>query len=448
MAVLLGSGTSSAAEPSPLQIYEEGGTFLNGTFEVQTAAFSDVHPWWGKAAQNLGESGSDWVELGVQPGLEGEVGLGTEHGRLYGRASAIFTLTAGGLDAAGSNVDPRTPREITLGQAYLGWRSGDAIPWLGQDAIDVSFGSREYEVGSGFLFWDGASDGGPRGGFWLGMRRAFAMAGIARLESRGLMGELVLLRPDDVPNTSTYLYGTNWEYALGENGRKGKVGAGVWNVASSNVARREGLWIYDVRADLSPLAGGPLLPGLRVAGELAAEYNPDRVRAGAWYAEAGYAFDELPATPYASYRFAFFSGPARSSSERRFDPLFYGSSDWGTWYVGEILGNFVVTNSNFEFHTLRLRFEPRDDLVVNLLGHYAELDRLPSEIASRVDTRAANVGSRPVAEEVDLVVEWAATDWLLLSGVVGAAFPERAAKEFTGGSETWMHFMLFSQIAF
>jgi hypothetical protein len=65
-----------------------------------------------------------------------------------------------------------------------------------------------------------------------------------------------------------------------------------------------------------------------------------------------------------------------------------------------------------------------------------------------VSTRAANVTTRRVAEELDLVAEWAATDWLSFSGVIGAAFPNQAAQEFTGGAQTWVHFMLFSQIAF
>jgi hypothetical protein len=42
----------------------------------------------------------------------------------------------------------------------------------GEDAIDLSVGREVYELGSGFLLWDGATDGGKRGGCWLDMRRA------------------------------------------------------------------------------------------------------------------------------------------------------------------------------------------------------------------------------------------------------------------------------------
>ncbi len=448
LSVSLSAPPAHAADPSRLEIYADGNTWLKGTFELQTAAFHEIHSWWGKASENIGGNGNDWFELGLWPGLEGQLDLGPGLGTLHGRVSGIFTLTTGGLDAAGSNFDPRAPSQITLEDAYLGWRSGDVFEQLGEDAVQLSFGSQRYEVGSGFLLWDGSTDGGPRGGFWLSMRRAFKLAGIARLVTHGVTGELVFLRPYDAPNTSTYLYGTNWEFAFGEKGILGTVGVGYWKVYRSQIARRDGLSVYDVRADVTPLAGGDLLPGLRLAGELTYEHDPGQVNARAWYTEGGYAFDAAPATPYLSYRFVYFSGAGSGSFDRRYDPLFYGSSDWGTWYLGEILGNFVLSNGNLAVQTVRVRATPREDVTVNLLYHHVKLDRIPNELVSRVETRAASVSSKPVAEEVDLVAEWAASDWLTLTGVVGAAFPNAAAKQFTGGTATWVHLMLFSQIAF
>ena len=46
------------------------------------------------------------------------------------------------------------------------------------------------------------------------------------------------------------------------------------------------------------------------------------------------------------------------SENETFDPLFYGMSDWGTWYQGEIFGEFAASNRNLDTHTLRLRVEP------------------------------------------------------------------------------------------
>lgn len=448
-AIVLGlAARRGSADDSRLTLYEDGDTLLKATAELQTAVFHEIHPWWGKAEEIVGAEGDDWFELALEPGLEGQLALGSGLGVLFGRVSGLLTLTTGGVDAAGSNLDPRNPTHLALEDAYLGWRSGDAFPWLGEDAIQLSFGSQPYHVGSGLLFQTAATNGGPRGAFWLAPRSAFALAGIARLETHGVSGEVVFLQPNDRPNTTTQLSGTNWEYAFGEGGRYGKVGAGYWQVYRSETRARDDLSIYDVRAELTPLAGRALLPGLRLSGELAVEVDRRERRAHAWFGEAGYAFETLPTAPYASYRYAFFSGPDRRAELCRFDPLFYGYADWGTWYVGEILGNFVLTNSNVVLHTVRLRAAPLESLTLHLLFHYAELDRLPSEIVSRVSARAANVAAQPIAEELDLVVEWEATDWLSFAGAVGAAFPNDAAKQFTGGSATWIHMMLSSQIAF
>lgn len=448
--MVLGLGPADgAADDSRLKLYEDGETLLKATVELQTAVFHQIHPWWGKAAETIGGDGDDWFELALTTGLEGALELGPGRGLLHGRVSGLLTLTAGGLDSAGSNFDTRTPSHVDIEDAWLGWRSGDAFPRLGDDAIQLSFGSQRYEIGSGFLFWTGATNGGSRGAFWLAPRNAFALAGIARVESHGVTGEVVVLRPNDAPNTSTYLWGTNWEIALGADGVYGTVGAGFWQVYRSESFTRDDLSIYDLRADLSPLAQGELLPGLRLSGEVALQTGRRGAHAYGWFGEAGYAFENAPAEPYVSYRYASFGGPSRRSTDlRRFDPLFYGGSDWGTWYVGEILGNFVLTNGNAVFHTIRLRAAPVDSVDVSVLFHHAELDRLPREILSRVAPRVANVRSKPIAEEVDLIVDWEATDWLAFTGAIGAAFPNDAAKQFTGGSATWVHMMLSSRISF
>jgi len=447
--LVLAAARPGHAGDSRLELYEDGETRLKATVQLDTAFFHEWNPWWGRATQLIGGNGNDWMELALSTGLEGQLELGPGRGLLHGRVSGLLSLTAGGLDAAGSNLDPRTPSHVDLEDAWIGWRSGEALPRLGKDALQLSVGSQPYRVGSGLLFWTGATNGATRGGFWLAPRNAFAFAGIARLQSRGVTGELVVLRPNDAPNTSTWLWGTNWELAFGEDGVYGSVGAGYWRAWRSQLLARDDLSIYDVRFDLTPLAGRERLPGLRVAGEIALETGRRGGTGYAWFGEGGYAFDAMPGEPYASYRYAFFSGPSgRLDERRRFDPLYYGGSDWGSWYVGEILGNFALTNTNVALHTVRLRAAPVDSLNVNLLFHHAELDRLPREIVSRVSTRLANVRSTPIAEELDLVVEWEATDWLSFTAAIGAAFPNDAAKEYTGGSATWVHTMLSSRIAF
>jgi hypothetical protein len=96
------------------------------------------------------------------------------------------------------------------------------------------------------LFWDGATDGGSRGGYWLAPRKAFELAGIARFTTGPFMGEAVFLRPNDLDETTTDVVGTNLEWTFGESA---KIGAGYWWVADSKNPRRDGLHVVDVRGE-------------------------------------------------------------------------------------------------------------------------------------------------------------------------------------------------------
>ena len=40
-----------------------------------------------------------------------------------------------------------------------------------------------------------------------------------------------------------------------------------------------------------------------------------------------------------------------------FNPLAYGMSDWGTWFQGEIIGEYVLANSNLFSYLVGLRDE-------------------------------------------------------------------------------------------
>ena len=152
--------------------------------------------------------------------------------------------------------------------------------------------------------------------------------------------------------------------------------------------------VFDIRGDARPLTA---LPGLRLAGEFAYEKNGSDLEAYGWYGEIGYAADDLPWSPYLSYRYAFFSGDEESSSGKSesFDPLFYDGPDWGTWTQGEILGEWVLANSNLISHTIRLNAYPTDKLTLTALYYYFLLD----------DPGAAGVDDHDFAQEVNLMAD-------------------------------------------
>ena len=98
--------------------------------------------------------------------------------------------------------------------------------------------------------------------------------------------------------------------------------------------------------------------------------------------------------PKLSYRYAFFEGddPATSTNEA-FDPLFPGFYDWGTWWQGEIAGEYFLSNSNLISHQVRLHLTPSESVGAGLIGYVFQLDQ-PASLAP-------GVTSKDVASELD-----------------------------------------------
>jgi Alginate export len=428
-------------EVEDLTIYKEGDNELRPTFSFETVGFGQINPGWGKRTSSFGEFGRHWFELAVTPGIQGSLGLGG-YGKLFGRLSGVYTFTGGGLDGAGTNPPPHThPSTFLLEDAHLRWTSGELMPFFGKDGVEVSAGAQRFRpVGSGFLVWGGSSNGGRRGAFWLGARRAFENTGVLRLRKDAFRGDFFYLTPNDNPDTDTDVIGTNLEYDISKSTQ---VGFMYLNVLNSQRVRRDGLNVFNFRGKTAPLSN---LPGLQLNGELALEENGNQVKSAlGGYAGVGYEFAELPWKPRISYRYAGFSGNRRGKTPNKaFDPLFYGQSDWGTWFQGEILGNYIAINQNLLSHLIRLELRPVESLTLNLLYFHFRLAHLTTTEVSRDDeVHTVNVNSKNLGDEVNLAADWAVNKHLVFTGVYGFNVPGQAARQFTGGSKVWSSFMLY-----
>jgi hypothetical protein len=181
--------------------------------------------------------------------------------------------------------------------------------------------------------------------------------------------------------------------------------------------------------------------------------NPGESHSYAWYGEAGYSFKDVVAEPFISYRYADF-GRSEVDSNREstiWDPLFYGFYDWSTWYVGEIIGEFVAINRALIIQTVRLRAEPVSGVTTNLLYSYYRLAAPVSEIeAHDLNPRAANITNKHFGQEFDLTTDWTATSYLSFTGVIAAFDPGVGAKQYTQANNGgwWLHFMLYTKVAF
>ena len=356
-------------------------------------------------------------------------------GSFYGAASGAGVGTLGS-DPGGFTRD--SPSDINPDEFYAGWKSGKLFSGLGQDVVDISGGREKYQVGSGFIMWDGHLDEGEDAGYWLAPLFAFDQAGIVKINTTPVNGQAFYLKADDFQDNSR-LAGGNVEYNVEYDDKKsatlGLMYLQIFDSDDSLTFVRDGMNVINPRAFKIPV---PHLPNLTITGEYVHEFGHDNKRnldidANGWYAQADYSLaDWLPWSPTLTYRYSFFSGdgnPADNSSNA-FDPLFYsGPAGWGTWFQGEITGEYLLFNSNEIAHLVQLNVNPTSAINAGVLFFDISLDQN--------NYFGTPVSSTHFDDEVDLYVNWNITDHIYLGVVGGLAWPGAAAKEAFGGSETY-----------
>ena len=209
-------------------------------------------------------------------------------------------------------------------------------------------------IGHGMLLWDGASEGGSRGGYWTNARQAFELAAIGRFKPGPHTVEAFYLERDHLPeaDSESKLWGLNYEYSIGEDTTLGATYM-KWS-ANEEAPQRDGLDVYNLRAFTAPFPGIPLSFEL----EYADQDNGEALDSTAWNALAAWQFDTTW-QPRVSYRYAFFEGDdPNTTTNEAFDGLFTGFYDWGTWWQGEIAGEYFQSNSNLISQKLSLHTKP------------------------------------------------------------------------------------------
>src|SRR5688572_10854168 len=148
-----------------------------------------------------------WFEGYAKPAISGTYRLQSSS-EIYGKLSVVGERTYGSIpDLYGSDVSSFGPED-----ASIGWRSGKSIG-SSENEVDVTIGRAQYRLGHGFLLWDGAAEGGSRGGYWSNARKAFEFAAIGRVKPGPHLGEFFYLDKDELDenDSGTRLLGTNYE---------------------------------------------------------------------------------------------------------------------------------------------------------------------------------------------------------------------------------------------
>ena len=169
-------------------------------------------------------------------------------GEVYGKVSVVGERTYGSMpDLYGRDVSSFGPEDL-----YIGWRSGESLT-IGENALDFTIGRSQYRLGHGFLFFDGASEGGSRGGYWTNARKAFELRRDRPRQAGPHTIELFYLDKDELKesDSGSRLWGTNYEYNAGENTTLGATYM-KWFAKPAIKPERDGLNVLNLRAYTAP----------------------------------------------------------------------------------------------------------------------------------------------------------------------------------------------------
>jgi hypothetical protein len=369
----------------------------------------------------------NWIEAWVKPGLVAEFPL--RGGVAYGTASVVGEGTYAAPPAL---VGPETS-SFNIEDLAVGWRSGVAEAG-GRDLFDLKVGRSQYRLGKGFLLFDGAGEGGTRGGYWSNARRAWALAAVGRFAPGKHLVEGFYLDRSEVPenDTKSRLWGVNYEFAPDA---QNLLGATYLSVQADPGVRptRDGLQVIDLRAFVAPFRG---LPGLAAELEYAHQENGEIARSTAWSAKGAYTFRELGWTPTLSYRYAYFQGddPGTAINEG-WDQLFVGFTDWGTWFQGEIAGGYFLGNSNLISHQARIHVVPAGNFSSGVIGYLFQFDQPQSF--------APTVTSKDVALEIDWYGDLKISRHVSASAVAAYGDPRKAVEQFAGRTHNFVYGLVY-----
>jgi hypothetical protein len=376
-----------------------------------------------KPGQPSGDLSDNWIEGSIKPAISGEYAL--DDSSIYGKLSAVGERTY----SAPPPLVGGEASSFEVEDLYIGWRG---------DSLDFTVGRAPYQLGHGMLLWDGSAEGGSRGGYWTGARKAFKFAAIGRFNPGNNTLEGFYLRRDELPeaDSDSGLWGVNYQYAIGEDTTLGATYMN-WSADPDDAPQREGLDVYNLRAYTAPFRN---LKALSFEVEYAKEENGDLLDSEAYNALVAYQF-ETAWRPKVSYRYAFFEGddPATPENEA-FDGLFTGFYDWGTWWQGEIAGEYFVSNSNLISHQLRVHTSPSESVETGLILYDFLLDE--------PESLGPGVTSDEVGFELDWYLDWTVNENFTLSLVAAYADPGDAIEQSTGRTDEFTYGMIFLAYSF
>jgi hypothetical protein len=432
------------------KLYEGEHGAVSAGLQLQTASFSEINNQSGGAAKdNLTDV---FLELSAKPYLNATLNLPTDS-KLYSGFSYIYSSTAGhdpsGYTEDGVDLYLQETDYTELGsynnyrgksmteEYYLGWQSGKLLDNQGKNTVDVSLGRQNYKLGTGFLLFYGADNGGKRGAGWINPRTAFdnTVIGKVAVQDVKLEGFHLETRPLN-PADKRHYQGGNIEYKASD---RANVGISYINTTNSRSLHDDGSTIplaeqsvnnntYDARADVSPLSD------VTLSAEYVYQKNTQttsafeatdktKINASGGFGQVEYKRENMLWQPTVTYRYAI--------QDQGFDAMSPGFTTWGTWFQGEINGEWVLNNTNLITHQGKLVVTPTESLALNLV--YLNYRFVNPDVFA---VTASHYGN-----EVDFLTDWEINDTVSLSAGIEAFVPDEAGKQYLGGNKVWLQGM-------
>jgi hypothetical protein len=419
--VALVTGIASAEQE--IYVDSAGTTKLLFGINVIGSVYRSEDPWFGASASFLGADTTRWTDVGFEPSLALELPAGK--GTFFGEVSGVYTGTYED-DASGLTVGLDDTEELTLEQGHVGWRAEDVSSRFENETVSLTFGRQDYSIGTGLLINDGGGDGGERGGWYLGMRKAFSESLVFSLDSdTWLLEGFKLKNRPRAGGTQGDAYGANVEYAF----EGGVTLGGTYMQADSNVPGSDKLDVLSARLDWQ------VTDVMGVGGEYVDE-SSSQIGATGYYGEIRYTPQNVSWMPEFSYRYAHFDGDDPTTAEdERFREIAYGFTDYGYWYQGEITGGYALGNGNIVSHMFRLKATPRENVTANVFLYKFSLDQ-PGGLDP-------SVTSDDWGDEINFTLDWEASENFYIIGVLGLLSPGAGAAQWVGGDQSWIHAMFY-----
>jgi hypothetical protein len=115
--------------------------------------------------------------------------------------------------------------------------------------------------------------------------------------------------------------------------------------------------------------------------------------------------------------------------------LFLGFHDWGTWWQGEIAGEYFVSNSNLISHVVRAHVAPSDAVGGGVIFYQFLLDQ-PA-------TYSPGVTDNHLAFEADAYVDWKINKNFTASFTFAFADPQKAVQQASNRTKNFAYGMVF-----